>query len=116
MSRNSPKAWASKTPRSCLDQQAFHILPDRRRDLRFPSEPGFSIWLWLKKPVPKWVTLLSGNMAKPAVCPSCLILSYTHFVSSPKNNQNRGPVEGDKQKRVPVELRGFRSGEIKHPR
>ena len=34
-----------------------------------------------KSGIPKWVALGSGNMETkiPAVCPSCLILSHTHF-------------------------------------
>ena len=40
-----------------------------------------SIWLWLKKPVPKW-KYGPGKWKygpKPAVCPHCLILSHTHM-------------------------------------
>ena len=43
------------------------------------------IWLWLKKPVPKWVAPGKWKHGpKPAVCPSDrLILSDTHFVHRP---------------------------------
>ena len=36
----------------------------------------WGIWLWLKKPVPKW--LVEIWVPKPAVCPCCLILSHIH--------------------------------------
>ena len=47
------------------------------------------IWLWLTKPVPKWNPGKWKHGPKPAVCPSCLILSHTHLpafetFSSPK--------------------------------
>ena len=46
--------------------------------------PGFHVgclcstplWLWLKKPEPTWVALVSGNMERS---PSCLILSHNHM-------------------------------------
>ena len=34
-------------------------------------------WLWLKKPVPKWNPGKWKHGPKPAVCPSCLLLSHT---------------------------------------
>ena len=37
------------------------------------------IWLWLKKPVPKWNPGKWKYGPKPAVCPSGLILSHTHL-------------------------------------
>ena len=39
-------------------------------------DPG---WLWLKKPAPKWVALVSGNMDQNLRNPSCLILSHTQI-------------------------------------
>ena len=34
-------------------------------------------WVWLKKPVPKWVALASGNMVQDLRIPSSLILSHS---------------------------------------
>ena len=39
------------------------------------SHTHTAAWLWLKKPVPKWVALVSGNMDQNL---SCLILTHTH--------------------------------------
>ena len=38
---------------------------------------AFVSWLWLKNPVPKYGTLVSGNMNQHLRNPSCLILSHT---------------------------------------
>ena len=39
---------------------------------------ALNMWLWLKKPVPKWNPGKWKHGPTPAVCPSCLILSHTH--------------------------------------
>ena len=43
------------------------------------------IWLWLKKPTPKWNPGKWRHGPKPAACPSCLILTHTHFQLKNKN-------------------------------
>ena len=39
-------------------------------------------WLCLKKPVPKWVALVSGHMGQNLRKPSCLILSHIQMAST----------------------------------
>ena len=41
-----------------------------------------NIWVWLKKPVPKW-NLVSGNMDQNLRNPSSLILSHCHMSMRP---------------------------------
>ena len=36
------------------------------------------MWLWVKKPVPKWLALASGNMDQNLRSPVGLILTHTH--------------------------------------
>ena len=40
------------------------------------------IWLRLKKPAPKWNLGKWKHGPKPAVCPSCLILSFLYHINS----------------------------------
>ena len=44
------------------------------------TDEGMNHLVAQKRWYPKWVALASGNMGpKPAVCPSCLILSHSHL-------------------------------------
>ena len=37
-----------------------------------------AMWVWVKKPVPKWVARVSGNMDQNPRNPSWSILTHTH--------------------------------------
>ena len=50
-------------------------------------------WLWLKKPVPKW-NLGKWNGSKPAVCPSCLVLSHSQICDVRRSDGSSGARHG----------------------
>ena len=67
-----------KQDRELFDGGRSQVESGEHHDHHKPRVAG--IWLWLKKPVPKWNPGNWKRGPKPAVCPSCLILSHTHLV------------------------------------
>ena len=53
-------------------------------------QSGVASWLWLKQTVPKWNPATWKHGPKPAVCPSCLILSHTHLSTGAQRKSSEG--------------------------